>query len=572
MADEAFPSTGGPGGLSAGARRVRSAARAAAARTLAALALTGLVTLAVALAGAGFLQGCAPAGLGYGPAGEPQGRREPVRLRFTIESDDAHADIAATLAEQFAGLGARVTVRVLARSEIVARARAGDGDAWLVGWSGLSPDPLGFAACKLCSSGAENLSGYANPEVDRLLAGLVLRFEAAERELLARAAQEILREEAPWVFGFSRPLYDAGRSTLSGWVPGPAGAVCLRAATTTAADGRVVVGLGLGEPPVLDPLSPIDPQAGVVFRCLFDSLVSPGTEGSLQPGLAASWEWSSNRRHLLITLRGGVTFHDGQPLRPGDVVFTYQTILPGRLPPGVTVEVKEAEGGAVVFSFSAPFPQFLEVHGLQPIVPEAVYERLGADGFAAAPVGTGPFRLDPERGARHLVLYRWESYHEWSSTGPVGKAFTPGPGARDPGTSGVPVKEIAFTLVPDVDRRAAMLRAGQIALAPALPVGVARDLEGEPGLTVAREPGVSVIVLELNNRRPPFDDARVRLALNQAVDRAALILVLGPGAEVLPTAFLRSGSGFAASIAAHGPDLAGARNLLVEAGYVVSEP
>lgn len=510
--------------------------------------------IAVLLAAAVALGGCSRA-VTFGPAGEPAATRPPAQLRFTVETDAAHAAAAEVYATQLSRLGARVKVQVLDRSEVVRRARAGESDACLLGWSGATSDPLAVVPAKLGSSGVENYSGYDNPELDRLLAALVGRSTPEEKAAYARFAQELLYEEAPLVYGVRVPLHDASASALTGWRPGPAGAVFLRDATLAGGQDRVVVGLGLPGRPRLDPLEPIDPAAATLFRCLFDALVSVGPDGTLLPELAESWEYSTNARRLTVKLRGGVTFHNGAALRPEDVVFTYERTLPGRLPAPVQVTVEAREGGTVEFIFRDPFPNFLDVFGLQPIVPASYYQAVGPEGFSQAPVGTGPFRLNPARTDRQLVLERWERYY--------GGCPSLGPGQR------ARLKEVSFVFAADPDRRLAMLERGDIALAPALLPGEAEAVRARTGATVVPEPGWTILALEPNNRRPPFDDARVRQALNLAVDRQTLADALGPGTVVLPGVFLPDSFGFRPEAGAFSPDLAKARSLLGEAGYLV---
>jgi peptide/nickel transport system substrate-binding protein len=516
-----------------------------------------LAVVVILSATATVLSGCAR-DIALDPAGEPQGSPQPAWLRFTVETDPAHAAWAEAFAAQLTPLGVRVSVRIMDHTQVLRRAATGESDACVVGWSGPGPDPLGLAVSKLTSRGAENFSGYASAEVDALLAGCITRPDEKEREKLAHTAQEFLYEEAPWVYGVSLPLYDAAAASLTGWTSGPAGAVSLHDAVLATGEERVTVGLGLGERPSLDPLAPIDPRAAVVHRSLFDALAVRGPDGNLLPELAESWEWSTNSRRLFVRLRDGVSFHNGEPLTAADVVFTYESILPGRLPTGLAAEVR-AEGALdVIFSFSAPLPVFLDYFGLQPIVPAAYYRSAGPEGFSAAPVGTGPFRLDPEQAARHLVLQRWDGYYGGAAgLAPVGPAS---------------IGEILFSLVPDTDRRVKMLADGQLLLAPALPPAAAASLRGTDGLAVVRQAGLSAVVLELNNRRPPFDDTRVRLALNFAIDRPALVGVMGPEAALLPNAFFPEGFGFQKVGTAFEQDLSRARGLLTAAGYLVAEP
>jgi peptide/nickel transport system substrate-binding protein len=494
-------------------------------------------------------------------AGEPVGSRQPVRLVFTIEADPAHAAAARAYAERFRAFGLRADVSVRDRSQIIARARTGVADAWVVGWAGPHPAPLGMAVAKLTTGGAENFTGYANPETDLLLAGLINRWKAEERKRLARVLQEMLLEELPWVRGAVVPLCDASTADLTGWVPGPAGGVSLHDALVSEGEDRVTVLLGLARLPPLDPFASPDPQAGVILRCLFDALVTVGPDGTLLPELAESWEYSPTARELVVKLRNGVLFHNGEPLRARDVVFTYTKALTGRVPPGVRVHVFEGGEREVVFKFSVPFPGFLELHGLQPVVPALHYEEVGPERFARAPVGTGPFRLVPGGGAGREVLVRWEGYYggcpEMPPCGPAS------------------LREVVLRCVPEPERRVKMLLEGRATLALALGPDEARALEEAGTAVVLSEPGSRAVFLELNCRRPPFDDLRVRLALNLLAVPCEELPggPAAPGSEgvPLPGAFLPEGFGYLGEEVALPDDPGLGLALLQEAGYLVGE-
>ncbi len=494
-------------------------------------------------------------------AGEPAGSREPVRLVFTIEADPAHAAAARAYAEHFRAFGLRADVSVQDRSRIIARARAGAADAWVVGWAGPHPAPLGMAVAKLTTGGAENFTGYANPETDLLLAGLLTRWRPEDKERLARVLQEMLLEELPWVRGAVVPLYDASTPDLTGWMPGPMGGVALHDARVSGGEDRVTVLLGLARLPPLDPFAPPDPQAGVVMRCLFDALVTMGPDGTLLPELAESWEYSPTARELVVKLREGVLFHNGEPLQARDVVFTYKKALTGRVPPGVGVDVFERGEREVVFKFSVPFPGFLELHGLQPVVPAAHYEEVGPERFARAPVGTGPFRFAPGGGGGREVLVRWEGYYGGCPEMPPS-----GPAA---------LREVVLRCVPEPEQRVKMLLEGRGTLAPALAPEGARALEEAGTAVVLSEPGWHVVFLELNCRRPPFDDLRVRLALNLLAVPSEVLpgdpTARGSEGVPLPGALLPAGFGYLGDEIALPVDPGLGLVLLEEAGYLVGE-
>jgi ABC-type transport system substrate-binding protein len=515
-----------------------------------------LLMVVALVAWGSLVLGCARA-ITFGPASEPRGLTPPTYLRFTLETDAAHAAAARAYASQFALLGLRVAVEILPWEELQRRAAAGESDACLVGWSGSSPEPLGIVAAKLTRQGESNFSGYSSAEMARLLTGVAAGPSAAQRLACALAAQEFLQEEAPWVYGVEAPLSDAAAGVLSGWFPGPAGAAVLRDARISSPGGRLAVGLGLDAWPSLNPLHPIDPQAATIFRCLFDSLCAMGPDGEISPELAESWEFSADARRLVVHLRDDVLFHDGRPLRPADVVYTYEQTLPGRLPEGTEVSVAGGSGNSVVFRFSAPFAGFLALHGLQPIA-SAQSVVAGAKALAANPVGTGPFRLveERQRSGRQIVLTRWDGYY----------------GNRRSAKTNEPskVEEIVFALAPDVARRAAMLKSGQIAFAPALGPEAVRAFSDLPDVSIAREPGWTIVALELNTRRPPFDDARVRLALNFGLNRQVLASALGEGTEIVPNAFFPDGAGFSPGVGSFSYDPERACALLRAAGYLTT--
>jgi len=522
-----------------------------------------VVLLAVGLAaGAAVMGGCAgEVALGPDAAGEPAGNPRPVRLRLTIAADPVHAALAEVYAAQFEAVGVEVVVDVRSHAEITRPGASGEWDAIVAGWWSPTPDPLGMTVAKLSSGGAENFSGYADAEADRLLARLALEPWPEEKEELAHTLQEYVHEAAPWVAGVAAPLYDAARDGLEGWRPGPGGAVSLHDALPPAGRDYIEVALGAFPGPCLDPFRPMDAQVGAVFRCLFDGLTTRTPEGTLVPELAEQWSFAPTARKLVVRLREGVAFHSGEPLRPTDVVFTYRRFLQGRLPPGVKVRLQEAGDRDVIFSFSTPFPSFLDLFGQVPVVPAGYYESVGPDGFSEAPVGTGPFRYEGVRGGA-LVLSRWEGYYG---------------GARAlPPAGPAPAPEVRFRFLPGDERRLEALTRGQVDLAPAL-AALAVEMRFPPppeglGLVVSREPGWYATVLELDVTEPPLDDARVRVALNLALDPEVLLAAAGAEARIQPGGFPAEGFGFTTENTVFEPDVEAAHALLSEAGYLVGEP
>ena len=171
---------------------------------------------------------------------------------------------------------------------------------------------------------------------------------------------------------------------------------CVMAMAAGAAQAKtdIVVGLNL-EPPHLDPTSA---AAGaidqVLYANVFEGLTRFGPDGSVNPGLAESWEISEDGLTDTFTLHEGVTFHDGSALDAGDVKFSLDRARDGdsqnaqkALFEGIE-SVETVDDLTVKVTLKAPDGSFLfnMAWGDAVIVaPESITE------IAQEPVGTGAF-------------------------------------------------------------------------------------------------------------------------------------------------------------------------------------
>jgi peptide/nickel transport system substrate-binding protein len=146
----------------------------------------------------------------------------------------------------------------------------------------------------------------------------------------------------------------------------------------------------------------------------------------------------------------------------------------------------------------------------QQIVPQHYLEEVGTQGFTQHPIGTGPFRFvsaGPELG--EIVLERFDGYYGGApDLPPVGPAC---------------VDRVIFRVIPDGMTRAAALRAGEVDIIQAVSLDLVEILAGDPDLQVRTAPGTHPKWMEMNVVLPPFDDVRVRQALNYAVDKGHII-------------------------------------------------
>ncbi len=235
-----------------------------------------------------------------------------------------------------------------------------------------------------------------------------------------------------------------------------------------------------------------------------------------------------------FTLRPNVKFHNGDPLTADDVVFTFARILTeggvgGQSSPrkgllGPLQKVEKVGDLKVKFVLANPFPPFLQALVHFQIVPAKYIKTVGDAAFAEKPIGTGPFKYVKGRLDAEIVMKRFEQYYGGSpQLPPVGPAR---------------VKQAVFRTMPEPSTRVAALLAGEVTIIMAIPADLVDRLTKSPQIQVKTVEGTRSYQIELNNRKPPFDDARVRQAVNMAVNWDNILKHIYLGyATRLPTCF-----------------------------------
>jgi peptide/nickel transport system substrate-binding protein len=315
----------------------------------------------------------------------------------------------------------------------------------------------------------------------------------------------------------------------------------------------------------LDPAMHRHRETETVIRNMFDGLVTRTHGSDVVPELAESWEQESETE-FVFRLRPGVTFHDGTPMTAADVVFTFERVITegaigGSSSPragllGPLERVERIDDLTVRFVLGAPFPPFLQALVQFQIVPKDYVEEVGDAAFAEAPIGTGPFRF--VRGAldNEIVMDRYDDYYGGApDLTPVGPA---------------PVQRAVFRMMPEPSSRVAALLSGEVHIIQAVPVDLLARLEADDRVQVATAEGTRSYQIEFNTTRAPFDDARVRRAVNLAIDWDSILAGVYQGyGEQLATSFLPSGFGYDPDLAPYPYDPEQAKELLRDAGYSV---
>lgn len=314
--------------------------------------------------------------------------------------------------------------------------------------------------------------------------------------------------------------------------------------------------------PDLDPYRNQLRTGFVLAHHVWDCLVDRDPETfRIRPLLAASWRQEDDTTWR-FTLRPNLLFHDGSPCGPDDVVYTVETVRAGA---GIAVPslfawlaaAEQIDATQVRLKLRGPFPAALEYLAMAlPILPRAYRTRVGADGFAQAPVGTGPYRVVPSGAPDRILLERFDNY------------FADSPKGR-PAIGRIAIREVDEPLEELTDLLAG--RADWIwQISPEAFAAVAQA----PGLLALRGESMRFGYLSMDaagrsGAGNPLIETKVRQAICHAIDRAAIAQRLaGVAARVLDTPCFPTQFGCtAAGAVRYAYDPTRARALLAEAGY-----
>src|SRR5213592_3737917 len=288
---------------------------------------------------------------------------------------------------------------------------------------------------------------------------------------------------------------------------------------------------------------------------LHDALVKPLPGNPFAPCLAESWTMSKDGLSYEFALRKGVRFHNGDPLTAEDVKFSLERNRGAASGPfkARVAGVDVIDPHRVRFRFKQPWPDFMTFYGTMAtgagwIVPKKYVERVGDDGFKKAPVGAGPYRFVSFTPGVELTLEAHEQY--WRKTPSV--------------------KRLVFKAIPDESTRLAMLKRGEADIAYSIRGALAEELRRTPGLTLKPNyPPATfwLVFVDQWDAKSPWHDRRVRLAVNLAIDRAAINQAETLGFSKINHSIIPSSFDFFWQPPAYAYDPARARQLLAEAGY-----
>jgi peptide/nickel transport system substrate-binding protein len=278
--------------------------------------------------------------------------------------------------------------------------------------------------------------------------------------------------------------------------------------------------IGLAEDPdVLDPTLARTYVGRIVFAAMCDKLIDISPELDLVPQLATEWQWAEDNRALVMKLRPGVKFHDGEKFDAAAVKFNIERhlTLPGstrKAEISAVNEVVAIDDLTVKFVLSAPFaPLLAQLSDRAGMMVSPKAAKSGGE-FGNRPVCAGPYKFVERVAQDRIVFERFADY--WNK-------------------DAVHFDRLTFLPITDSTVRLANLQSGGLDLIERVAATDLDQARQDPRIKTADITGLGYtgLTLNLNNgaraKSPLGQDARVREALELAIDRTALNQVVFNG-------------------------------------------
>ncbi|WP_300342376.1 ABC transporter substrate-binding protein [Fusobacterium sp.] len=292
----------------------------------------------------------------------------------------------------------------------------------------------------------------------------------------------------------------------------------------------------------LNPYKMVSSGTEEIMLNVFEGLLMPNTKGELIPAIAEEYSVSEDGLYYTFKIREGIKFHNGNPLDVKDVEFSLKR-MSGKdgFPPSSALfqeieDIKVLDGNRVQIKLKEADSAF--IYSLtEGIVPDE-----NADQLDKNPIGTGPFRIAQYDREQQLVLDRFDDY--WGEKAKVDR--------------------VTIFVVPNNETAFLKLLSGEINMLSRVDSKRVNELKNFNNVSA---PQNTVQIFALNNDVKPFDDERVRKAINLAINKDEIIAgVMGGDGIKLETNMSPVMSKFCIDNIGEKQNIEEAKKLLTESG------
>ncbi|MES2938991.1 MAG: glutathione ABC transporter substrate-binding protein GsiB [Pseudomonadota bacterium] len=304
----------------------------------------------------------------------------------------------------------------------------------------------------------------------------------------------------------------------------------------------------------MDPYDANDTLSQAVAKSFYQGLYGFDRAMKMVPVLAEGHEASKDGLVYTVKLKRGIKFHDGTDFNAEAVKATFDRVTNPEnklkrynLYKNIA-KTEVVDANTVRFTLAEPFSPFINslAHPSGAIMSPAAIQKYGSKGMAQNPVGTGPFKFVEWKQSDYLKVEKFAGY--WRKGYPK-------------------VDSITWRPVVDNNSRSAMMQTGEAHFTFPVPYEQAEILKGKPTLDVVAAPSIVHRYLSMNTQQKPFDNPKVRQAINYAINKEALAKVAFSGYAIPAEGVLPNGVEYAVKLGPWPYDPAKARALLKEAGY-----
>lgn len=300
------------------------------------------------------------------------------------------------------------------------------------------------------------------------------------------------------------------------------------AKTGTSNKGERMLRFTAANMPKMDPAIGSDDAAGTMHVNLYDSLVFPKNDGSVEPSIATKWETSPDGLVWTFYLRQGVKFHSGKELTAQDVAFSMQRLLTvgqgwAYLFKGRVDKAEAIDKTTVRFTLKKPFGPFLStLVRLYILSKDDVMAHIqkpgnygdngdyGTQWLLTDDAGSGPYKVKEFKQGESVLAEQFKGY--WNGFKPNSPTSIKLIGTTEAVTVRTLMSRHELEISDTFQSIEALKALGQI-----------------PGVEVLQYPSSGITDLTLNTKKPPTDDVNFRKAVAYAVDYDTLVKDIFPG-------------------------------------------
>lgn len=290
-----------------------------------------------------------------------------------------------------------------------------------------------------------------------------------------------------------------------------------------------------------------------LMNLLYDNLFQLDKDNNPQPWLVKDYKVSEDGLTYDFTLHDGVKWHDGKPLTSEDVKFTMDYFIQypksrftNPLKSIASINIKNDTSFTLILSKADPNFMTQPLADL-PIMPKHIWSTIDKPDDETNTLGSGPYILEEHKSGQY---YKMKANKEYFKGAP-------------------PIEEIIFPIIEDTTAMFNALQSGEIdAISSSISPELVKQFESNPALKVARGPGYSTALFQINAEKYPMSEKAFRQAIDYAIEKEYLVQTVLLGfAEVGSPGFIHPSSPFYNNTLKPVFDQEKAKQILEEAGF-----